>query len=122
MPNYTRSKAQALKIIAKSGQEVTQVVHTAGTYDSATRTTTPTTANITRQGALFDYGDIGRPGVSQVRGELVKKTDKQLLVDGEAAIGIDDHFIVDGIEYKIVSIGGVNPAGIQVMYDLHLRA
>lgn len=118
MPNYTRSKAQALKIIAKSGQDVTRVAYAAAAYDTTLRKSVQTKTNSTRKGAIFDLGR----GVTKLRGELIKKTDRQLLLDAEGPVEASDHFIVDEIDYTIVSIGGVNPAGTQVMYDLHLRA
>tara|TARA_R110000772_G_C13310282_1_gene440284 strand:+ start:19403 stop:19759 length:357 start_codon:yes stop_codon:yes gene_type:complete len=118
MPDYVKAKASALRQISGAGQDVTRVAYTAGTYDPATRKTTPTTANTTRKGVVFDIG----AGVQKIRGELINKTDKQVYLDAEGSVEMDDHFIIQGVEFTIVSIGGINPAGTQVFYDLHLRA
>lgn len=98
-------------------QDVTRRSHTIGSYDPATGTNTDTTADTTRKGALLDFG----AGQTLVRGTLIQSGDKRLLLDSTATIAPQDHFIVGGTEYVIVSIGEVNPAGTRVLYDLHLR-
>ena len=118
MVDYAKSAANALKTLTKVGQSVTLRSYTAGTYDPATGLVTPTTADTTRKGALFDFG----AGQTLERGTLIQGGDKRLLLDSTATVSPQDHFIVGSAEYVIVSIGEINPAGTVVLYDLHLRA
>ncbi len=108
--NYAQSAALALKLLTQFGQDVTRRSYTAGT-------SSPTTADTTRKGAIFDF----RNGKTVERGTLIQVGDKQLYVDADDEINQQDHFIVGGVEYVIVSVGEVNPAGTRVLYDLHLR-
>ena len=115
MSFYDEMAAVSLSLLTEFGQSVTHRAYTTGTYDVATGTATPATTDATRTGALFDIN------TTTVRGQLVQVADKQLLVDGSAAINLRDRFVVGGVEYAIVSLGEINPAGTRVMYDLHVR-
>lgn len=116
--DYAEVAANALETLTEFGMDVGRRSFTAGVYDPATGLVTPTTANTTRKGALFDFG----AGQTLERGTLIQGGDKRLLVDATAAVTPQDHFIINGVEYVIVSIGEINPAGTVVLYDLHLRS
>ncbi len=77
-----------------------------------------TTSESVRHGLLWDLGDSG----AYYRGKLIELSDKKLMMDAEGQVNLKDHVIVDGTEYKIVSIGGLNPSGTRIFFDLHLRA
>lgn len=115
--NYAEIAAISLETLTEFGRDVTRRSYTAGTYDPATGLVTPTTADTTRKGAIFDFG----AGQTLVRGTLIQAGDKRLLVDVDAAINPQDHFTVGGKEYVIISVGEINPAGTCVLYDIHLR-
>lgn len=115
--DYAAIAASSLAALTDAGQDVTRRSYTAGTYDPATGTTTPTTADTTRKGVILDFGS----GKTLERGTLIQIGDKRLLLDAEATVSQQDHFIIGGVEYAIVSIGEVNPAGTPVLYDIHLR-
>lgn len=115
--DYSEMAAVSLDLLTEFGQDVTRIAYTPGAYNPATGTSTPTTASTTRKGALFD---IAR-GTQYLNGTLVERGDKQLLVDAEGAVNIEDRFTVNGVVYQIVSMAEVNPAGTPVLYDLHVR-
>lgn len=119
--DYSEVAADALETLTEFGRSITRRAYSAGAYDPATGTTANTTADTTRLGALFDYTDQGRSGQQYVRGTLVEKGDKQLLMDATGPATLSDHYIVGSVEYTVVSVGEVNPAGTPVIYDLHLR-
>jgi len=96
---------------------VTQRSYTVGAYDPATGEATTSTADSTRKGVVLDFA----AGQSLVRGTLVQSGDKRLLLDAVAAVAMQDHFIVSGVEYVVVSIGEINPAGTPLLYDLHVK-
>lgn len=116
--NYAKSAASALRLLTKFGADVTRRSYTTGTYDPATGGASVTTADTTRKGAFFDFDG----GAQYVRGQLVQGGDKQLLLDASATVELQDHFIdAAGVEWTIVSLGSVAPAGTVVLYDIHVR-
>lgn len=115
--DYSEVAANALETLTEFGQDVTRRSYTAGTYDTATGLVTPTTADTTRKGAIFDFG----AGQTLERGALIQVGDKRLLLDASATVSPQDHIIVGSKEYVIISMGEINPAGTSVLYDLHLR-
>ena len=76
-----------------------------------------TYADTTWKGALLDFG----AGKTLERGSLIQVGDKRLLLEAGAAPQLEDHMIVGSDEYTIVSIGALEPSGIAVLFDLHLR-
>lgn len=117
MSLYTDLAKTALRLLSQFGQTVTRREYTSATYDPLTGTAAQTFVDTSRKGAIFDFG----PGVTSVRGQLIQITDKQLLLDATGPVTADDHFIVGGTEYTVVTLSETNPAGTSVIYDLHLR-
>jgi len=117
MSFYSDLAKVSLDLLTRFGQTITRRACTAGAYVPATGTATQTTTDTSRKGAIFDFG----PGVTYIRGQLVKATDKQLLVDATGPIIETDHFVVGGTEYTVVTLGEISPAGTPVVYDLHIR-
>lgn len=118
MPNYVKSRATALKMLTKFGQDVTRTIRTKGTYDPATGETSQSETTETRKGALLTFGR----GEQYFNGSLIEISDKRLLVDGEGEVNAEDTFTVNGTEYHVVSIDELNPAGTRVFFDLQVRA
>lgn len=115
--DYASLAYTSRELLTEFGQAVTQRSYTVGTYDPATGAASPASADSARVGAMFDFG----AGKTLERGGLIQAGDKRLLVDADADISPQDHFIVNSVDYVIVSIGEINPAGTRVLYDLHLR-
>lgn len=115
--NYSEIAANALEVLTEFGRDVTRRSYSQGAYDPATGLVTPTTADTPRRGALFDFG----AGQTLERGTLIQGGDKRLLLDATSTVAQQDHFIIGGVEYVIVSIGEIAPAGTAVLYDIHLR-
>lgn len=116
--DYASLSDLAVELIGEFGGPVSQITYTVGIYDPATGANSVSTATTDRYGAAFDFG----AGKTTERGTLIQVGDKQLLLDPILAVAQQDHFVVGGEEYTIVSIGEVNPAGTRVLYDIHLRA
>lgn len=115
--DYAEVAANALETLTEFGRDVVRRAFSAGVYDPATGLVTPSTADTTRKGALFDFG----AGQTLERGSLIQGGDKRLLLDATATVSPQDHFIVGGVEYLVITVGEINPAGTIVLYDLHLR-
>ena len=115
MSFYDDMAAVSLELLTEFGQDITHRTYTTGTYDPATGLSVPATADTTRKGALFDIE------TTTLRGALVQVADKRLLVDASAAISLQDRFVVNSVEYAVVSLGEVSPAGTRVLFDMHVR-
>jgi hypothetical protein len=115
--DYASVAATSLELLSEFGQNVTLRATTVGAYDPTTGATTNTTADTPRKGVLLDFG----AGQTLERGTLIQGGDKRLLVDATGAVSPQDHFVVGGVEYVVISVGEVNPAGTRVLWDLHLR-
>lgn len=112
------SKAtSALALLTKKGRSVTRRAYTTGTYDTNTGQTSTTYTDTTRKAVILDFG----AGATLVRGTLIQGGDKRMLLDAVgAAPAPQDHFIIGSVEYVVVSVGEINPAGTPILYDLHL--
>lgn len=116
--DYAALAATAARLLAQYGQPVTLRNYPVGTYSTANSTVSgmePT--DVTRNGALFDFGE----GQTIGPGGLIQQGDKKLLMEAGVVPALEDHVIVAGVEYVIKGISGANPAGVPVAYTLHLR-
>lgn len=112
---YDGLAATSLALLTKYGRNVTRRRFAEGAYDPATGSVTQTPTDSTFRGALLGFT------VREVRGALVTERDKRLLLEAAGSPTNADVFVIDGIEYAVVSFDAINPAGIPVIYDLHLR-
>lgn len=118
MTLYTSLAATAARLLADKGRAVTLQPSAQSTYNPATSVATSVAGTAaTRNGAIFDFGR----GVTNVRGNLVRATDRQLLLESGVAPQLSDTVVVGGETFAIVSVGELNPGGVAVLYDLHLR-
>jgi hypothetical protein len=115
--DYSDVADTAADLIAEFGGSITLRHYSTGTYNPATWESTVTHTDKTVNGVLMDFG----AGQTTIRGTLIQGGDKRLLIDSAEPPLLQDHFIIRGVEYTIVSMGEINPAGTAVMYDLHIR-
>lgn len=115
--DYSNTAATALRLITKSGADVTRTATTAGAYNPTTGTSSNTTSDTTRKGAKFPFAN----GVTTVRGQLIQNEDAELLLDAEGAVSISDRYTVGGTVYTVVSFEALAPAGTVVLNTLHIR-
>ena len=117
MVDYVQTAATATRLISKFGQSVTLRHYTIGTYDPATGLNAVTTSDVTAKAAIFDFSK----GQTLQPGSLIQAGDKQGLMAVTQTPALQDHVIVGGKDYVIISLGELTPAGIPVIYNLHLR-
>lgn len=115
--NYAKSKATSRKLLSNFGQSMTlsQIVH--GTYDETTGTATDTTVTTTDTGVILPYSD----GVSTINGSLVLRGDQQILIQMAVVPKPTDKISANGTVYTIINVSALEPAGINVLYDLQVR-
>lgn len=115
--NYSSSAETVLKLLTNFGQDVTRREYTQGTYDPSTGLVTPVITDSTRKGVALPFG----AGQTLERGSLIQNGDIRLLLEATGSLNLQDHFIVDGFEYVILSFAPLSPAGTNVLFDCHLR-
>jgi hypothetical protein len=116
--DYVAMQAVSTSLLTQAGQSVTRTVVIVGAYDPATGTATTTTSSSTRQGALLSYG---KDAQQYVRGNLVQIDDRKLLLDPTGSVALTDTYTIQGQIYTVVSIKPTDPAGVPVLYELHVR-
>jgi len=118
--SYEQSAARASATLARKGRDVILRQIAEGTYDTDQgAVSAPAPMDSTLKGVLFDFG----AGLTTVRGTLVQAGDKELYLEAKAgAIPNPRHQVLVGADtYKVVSVGEINPAGVAILYTLHLR-
>lgn len=116
--DYAELAETALEILSDFGADVIITRVTTGTYDPTTGANAVTTSNVTVKGVVLDY----RYGETQLAETNIQAGDKRLLLEAAATPGMNDRFTANGKMYAAVSIGEVNPAGTNVLWDIHVRA
>ena len=118
--SYEQTAARASATLAKKGRDVILRQIEEGTYDTdqgSVSAAAPT--DKTLKGVLFDFAS----GQTTVRGTLIEAGDKELYLEAKAGVvpSQRDQILVGADIYKIIAVGEINPAGVPVLYQLHLR-
>jgi len=116
--DYTKTREKANSLIVKFGMPL--IVRRAQT-DS----TTPWNPEELSHTDYPGYGVVTEFNRREVDGTLVQTGDKKVLLSAEdlqIAPETSDLVVVDGVEYKIVTINPLSPAGTVVLYELQIRA
>lgn len=114
--DYAALASKSAALLSKFGRDVTRRRVTRGAYDTSQGSAANAgQADATFKGALLDFG------TREVDGTLVKSTDKKLLLEASGAPLASDTFLVGGLEYAVVSVKEISPAGTPVLYEVQLR-
>ena len=120
MVDYAQDALEAKEALKEDGQLLTINVLTNGSYDNETSTMPQVNVQTTGYGLIFDF----QRGQTEVAGEPIKKTDRRVFLDADTELREQDQIeIIDtnSIKYKVIGIQRIDPAGIVVLYDLHIR-
>jgi hypothetical protein len=112
--NYIKSAATARKLLANFGQDMTL---TKETYDFDTGALL-TSVDTTDKGVIFAYSD----GVVSMSNGLIKSSDQQVLINISVVPAPTDRLTVGANVYSIVSVKALEPAGVNVLYELQIRS
>jgi hypothetical protein len=116
--DYTRSLATARRLLANFGQDGTLTQTTAGTYDETTGTVgSPTTTTTTDKCVVLEYSK----GLTNMPDSLIKVGDKKILTQMSVVPTTADTFTVLSVIYTIIGVKSLEPAGINLLYELHCR-
>ncbi|MFZ6773032.1 hypothetical protein ACO0LB_10000 [Undibacterium sp. SXout7W] len=114
---YEEAASDADELLAEFGQRVTIKRITSGDYDPATSAASIATTLQMGTAVILDFG------IKDIDGTLIKTGDKRMLL---SAIGItppqvDDIVMFGASTCQIKNTNPLDPAGIIVFYDVHLR-
>lgn len=120
MVNYIGLQNTTSRLIQANGQSVTfkQVV---SAYDTTTGKTTQTINSSVVKAVVLNYrmDEINQPN------SLVKENDRRVLLaakDLNVTPSVKDKLVIASDEYTIVGVPKmVNPGGIPLVYELHVR-
>lgn len=113
MFDYAKSAATARKLLAKFGQDmtITQEIYNIDTGALTSATTT------TDKGVIFHYSD----GVVSMSNGLIKSSDQKVYINISVVPVPTDRLTVGTNVYSIVNVKALEPAGVNVLYELTVR-
>jgi hypothetical protein len=112
--NYAKSASTARKLLAKFGQSMTL---TKEVYNIDTGALTSSTTT-TDKGVIFPYSQ----GVVSISNGLIQSSDQQVYINISVMPVPIDRLTVGSKIYSIVNVSALEPAGVNVLYELHVRA
>ena len=113
--NYPATAATATRLLQRFGAACT-IKHPTGTaYDPDTGTMTPTYANTPSTAAVFDFAQ------KYIDGTLILQGDKQAYCAPGVAVVQGDAVTWMGIDYTVIAVKPVSPAGVTVLFEAQLR-
>lgn len=112
--NYTALQSSAGTLLQNFGRQLTFTRTTDGSYDPNTGTTSPTTANYTKYGCVFDYSDTERGDLA------IEEGDRRVLAEGYT-YQVGDTVSLDSEVYRIITVSNIQPAGTIVACNLQVR-
>lgn len=118
MSFYPGLQSTAARLLADKGRQMTLRKRTPGTYNPSTASAALTTADTAVTGGVFDYAALLIDGTSIQRGDK-----KVVLAAQGLAVEPDtgDLLLIGGVEFNVISVQPVAPAGVVVIYILQVR-
>ena len=113
--NYAATAATATRLLQRFGAAATLKRTTAGAYNPATGTSTPTETGLSTTAAVFDYPQ------RYVDGTLIRQGDKQAFCSPGVVPKQGDVMAWQGVDYQVVMVKPVSPAGVPVLFEAQLR-
>jgi hypothetical protein len=121
MSFYTRARDTVQRMLAKYGTTATLTTpsDTAATYDTATGTATPAAATSeTVTAAVFPYED------KHIDGTLILTGDQRAYVSAQDITAPKPGSVLawGGKSYTAIRVKALGPAGVNVLYEMQVRA
>lgn len=119
--DYAKSAATASRLIERFGRTIQHVKVAEGTYDTETSTVTNPETLTDVKACDFDFEDKSGGQVYQ-SDSLVQIGDRYCLVaPGITAIDTSDKLDIDGVRWNIINVKRLSPAGVSVLWTVHIR-
>ena len=112
---YARMATMAEDLLAKRGQAI-KITRSGDTVDPVTgEVTVDDDVVYEPNGVLTSYTNI------EVDGTRIKTGDRRLIIDATVEPKMADRPEIDGLEWTVVSVESINPAGTPVAYKVQVR-
>lgn len=115
--NYAALKATARSLLTGFGQSMTLTKYLVGTYDATTGENSSTSSATTDKGVILPYGD----GLKAAQDSLIKADDQQVFIQMAVVPSVADRLTVGAAVYDVVGVKAIEPAGVNVLYELQVR-
>jgi hypothetical protein len=116
--DYADMLATSRELLDEFGQDGTLTKTTGGTYDETTGTVgSPTTTTTTDKCVVLEYAQ----GLTNMPDSLIKVGDNKILTQMSVVPTTADKFTANSIVYTIIGVKSLEPAGINLLYELHCR-
>lgn len=113
--NYANTAATALRLLTRFGASATIKRYAGTAYDPATGTTTPTYTDVATTAAVFDYDQ------KYIDGTLILVGDKRAYLAPAHVPKQGDKLAWQSVDYTVVAVKAVAPAGVVVLYEAQIR-
>jgi hypothetical protein len=119
--DYSRSVATANKLLTRFGRNITHKAIGESVYDPETSSSTPAEVNTTVKACDFDFKDKSGGQIYQ-SDSLVQIGDRYALVAPSVTdISTADKLIIDGVTWNIINVKRLSPAGVNILFTVHIR-
>lgn len=113
--NYAATASTAVKLLTRFGAAATLRRTNPASYNPATGTSAPTVTDLATVVAVFAYPQ------KYVDGTLIKQGDQQALCSPAVVPAQGDVLAWQGVDYQVVAVKPVSPAGVPVLFEAQLR-
>lgn len=115
--NYSNLKVTARVLLKKFGQSMTLTRDVAGNYDPTTGSISNTVQTFVDFGVVLPFSN----GVSSVADSLIQTGDRQVFIQMSTEPKPTDKITIAGAVHNIVNVKPLEPAGVNVLYELQVR-
>ena len=115
--DYADLRETARELLEEFGQSMTFSRKSASVYDNETNTFPSTPVTFTDKGVIFPFGK----GVSNVNGSIIQTGDQEVFWQGSTEPKPTDNLTVNGVDYNVIAVMPIEPAGVNVLYQIQVR-
>lgn len=113
--DYPATAATATRLLVRFGAAATVRRVTGSAYDPATGTTTPTYTDNATTAAVFAYDQ------KYIDGSLILQGDQLAYCAPGTLPSQGDKFTWQSVDYTVIAVKPVSPAGVPVLYEVQIR-
>lgn len=113
--NYPKTAATATRLLTRFGAAAIIRRESGTAYDPATGTMQPSYANLPTTAAVFAMPQ------QYINGTLILQGDQQAFCVPGVEPKQGDAFAWQGLDYTIISVKPVSPAGVPVLFEIQIR-
>lgn len=115
--DYSELTETAKELLQEFGQNILFTRQGNSEYNNATGEAKSSLEHFDGFGVIFPFGK----GVTSVNGSLVESGDQEIYWYGTTAPQPGDNVAVAGVDYKLVAVQAIEPAGVNVLYQIQVR-